>query len=643
MRIAQIFPVALNAYVLWVEPLQSLDDSLRLLYVLARGLARMTPSPLPNTKLVNVPQTYVQALNLHQQGRLAEAEQLYAAILSARPDHFDALHMLGVLKLANGRLGEALQLLANAMRARAPSPQILVNYGLVLNALNRHQEALENFDRAIKLKSKFAEAHNNRGCALTALGRYEEALASCERAVVLRPDYAEACFNRGIALERLKRFEEALANYDRALTLRPNFAEALSNRGGVLRELKRFDEALASCDRALALQPNLAKALATRGNALSGLKRFDEALMSYDRALMAQPDDAETHYNRGHTLTSLKRINEAQSSYDRAVSLRPDYAEAHWNEALVRLLAGDFSGGWAKYEWRWKQGKSSSSQRNFLKPLWLGEDTIRDKTILLHSEQGLGDAIQFCRYVPLVAARGAGVIFEVERPLWKLMSDFVGSAQVICRGDPLPEFDLHCPLLSLPLAFGTRLETIPADVPYVQAPSQTSASWDNRLGPKDRPRIGIAWSGSALNTRDRERSISLRDLLSLLEIEATFVSLQKDVRSTDTALLNERRDILDFGDELRDFSDTAALISELDLVISVDTSVVHLAGAMGKPVWTLVTHIPDWRWLLDRDDTPWYPTMRLFRQPCVDDWQSVIVRVREALTAIEWPNVRSRR
>ena len=594
----------------------------------------MAPSLLPNIKPVNVPQTYAQALKLHQQGQLAEAGQLYAAILSVRPDHFDALHMLGLIKFAQGRLGEALQLVANAMRSRTPSPQILLNYGLVLNALNRHQEALEYFDRAIKLKSRFFEAHNYRGAALVALDRPEEALASFDRSTALRPDYAEACFNRGIALERLKRFDEALASYDRALVLRPNFAEALNNRGGVLRELERFDEALVSCDRALALQPHLTQALSTRGSVLNGLKRLGAALVSYDHALMVRPDDAEVHYNRGHTLTSLKRMDEALASYERAVSLRPDYAEAHWNEALLRLLTGDFSSGWPKYEWRWKRDSSSLSKHKFLQPLWLGEDVIRDKTILLHSEQGLGDAIQFCRYVPLVTARAGHVILEVERPLLKLMSDFAGAAQVICRGDTLPDFDFHCPLLSLPLAFGTQLETIPSSVPYLQAPPQNSRNWDTQLGVKDRPRIGVAWSGSTTNTRDRERSIDLRSLLPLLEVEATFVSLQKDVRGTDAALLKERSDILNFGDELRDFADTAALISELDLVISVDTSVAHLAGAMGKPVWILVTHIPDWRWLLDRDDSPWYPTVRLFRQPCIDDWESVITRVHEALGAM---------
>jgi hypothetical protein len=236
--------------------------------------------------------------------------------------------------------------------------------------------------------------------------------------------------------------------------------------------------------------------------------------------------------------------------------------------------------------------------------------------------------------VPLVTARGARAIFEVARPLQILMTGFAGTAQVISRGDPLPEFDLHCPLLSLPLAFGTRLETIPSNEPYLQATSPAATNWDTRLGPKVRPRIGLVWSGNATNQRDRERSIDLRSFLPLLDIDATFVSLQKDVRAADAALLKERGDILHLGDELGDFSDTTALISQLDLVISVDTGVAHLAGALGKPVWILVTHIPDWRWLLDRTDSPWYPTARLFRQPRLDDWDNVVAGVHEALR--EW-------
>jgi len=379
------------------------------------------------------------------------------------------------------------------------------------------------------------------------------------------------------------------------------------------------------------LQPDLAEVLSNRGITLHELNRYDEALASYDRALVLQPDYATALNNRGINLYDLKRYDEALASYQRALALRPDYAEAHWNEALLRLLTGDYSHGWAKYEWRWKKESMAPVKRNFPQPVWLGGDAIDGKTILLHSEQGFGDTIQFCRYVPLVAARGAHVILEVERPLQQLMTTLAGATQVIAKGDPLPDFEVHCPLLSLPLAFGTRVETIPSGPPYLRAPAQSLMNWDTRLAPQRRPRIGLAWSGNAAHQSDRQRSISLRTLLPLLDTGATFVSVQKDVNAADAGVLTERGDILHFGDALGDFSDTAALISNLDLVISVDTSVAHLAGALGKPVWVLLAYAPDWRWLLDRDDSPWYPTARLFRQDASRAWDGVIVRVQQAL------------
>jgi len=307
---------------------------------------------------------------------------------------------------------------------------------------------------------------------------------------------------------------------------------------------------------------------------------------------------------------------------------------AHCNAAALRLLTGDFERGWAHYEWRWQKNSVIPMQRNFSQPAWNGRDPIAGKAILIHSEQGLGDSIQFCRYVPLMVARGAQVIFEVQKPLQALMASLDGAAQMVPKGSPLPAFDLHCPLVSLPLAFATRLETIPSTAGYLSAPAQHVTTWQSRLEGKPRPRIGLVWSGNPGHERDRERSIGLRALVPLLDsvgADVTFVSLQKDVRAEDAALLRDRADILDYGDSLEDFSDTAALISQLDLVISVDTSVAHLAGALGKPVWILLTYFPDWRWLLRRDDSPWYPTARLFRQDESRTWDSAIARVRQAL------------
>jgi Glycosyltransferase family 9 (heptosyltransferase) len=309
--------------------------------------------------------------------------------------------------------------------------------------------------------------------------------------------------------------------------------------------------------------------------------------------------------------------------------LRPDHADAHFFKSLSCLVTGDLERGWIEYEWRREAPAAKFTARDFPQALWRGED-ISGKTILLHSEQGFGDSIQFCRYVPLVAARGARVIMEVEKPLCELMKGLAGTTQVIARGEPLPNFDIHCPLPSLPLAFKTRLETIPSDAPYLRVPQQALERWSGLLGPKRRLRIGLAWAGNAKHVRDRERSTRSRDLLPLLDIEASFISLQKELRSGEIETMASC-DMLQFGQDLGDFSDTAALISQLDLVISVDTGVAHLAGALGKPVWILLTHAPDWRWLLDREDNPWYPAARLFRQSDSREWSSVIAQVRGAL------------
>jgi tetratricopeptide (TPR) repeat protein len=496
-----------------------------------------------------------------------------------------------------GRLGDAEQLCQQILSAQPGHFDAAHVLAVVQASRGRNELALASYDRALVLRSEQADVLNNRGNTLLALGRVEEAIASYDRALVARPNFLEAYCNRGSAFEKLQRWGEALASYDRALTLRRHYAEALYNRGNVKKSLERYSDALADYDSALALRPQY----------------------------------ADAHNNRGQVLKELLRYDQALASYDAALAIQPQHIMARCNASAVRLLMGDFDRGWADYEWRWKKPSVVRTNRNFRQPLWLGGEQIAGKTILLHSEQGLGDTIQFSRYVPLVAARGANVIFEVQKALLSLMADFAGAAQVIARGGPLPDFDVHCPLMSLPLAFGTRPGTIPAVPACLRAPAERLTKWETRLASTGRPRIGLAWSGNPGHERDRERSIPLRALLPLLDAGATVISLQKDVRPDDAAVLDERGDILDAGGEFADFSDTAAVISQLDLVITVDTSVAHLAGAMGTPVWVLLTHMPDFRWLLDRDDSPWYPSARLFRQDDNRSWDSVIARVRAAL------------
>jgi tetratricopeptide (TPR) repeat protein len=362
------------------------------------------------------------------------------------------------------------------------------------------------------------------------------------------------------------------------------------------------------------------------------LKRFDEASANYDRALALRPDYPEAHTSLGVTLHALKRFDEELRCYERALAVRPDFVEAHYNRALCRLLIGDFDRGWAEHEWRWQTEQFKHSRGNFVQPQWTGSQEIGGKTILLHAEQGFGDTIQFCRYAPRVAALGARVILAVQGPLRDLLQSLDGVAQVMARGDALPPFDLHCPFLSLPLVFGSRLDTIPHETPYLRVSAQAAANWGARLPPKTRPRLGLAWSGRPEHNNDLNRSIDLASFLSPLQgIDATLVSLQREVRAADAVVLQERSDVIHFGQELKDFSDTAALAANMDLVIAVDTSVAHLAGALAKPVWILLPFVPDWRWLLDRDDSPWYPTARLFRQDDSRRWDSVFARLRAAL------------
>jgi tetratricopeptide (TPR) repeat protein len=568
--------------------------------------------------------SFNQALALHKAGDLIGAEKLYRQVLKVKPDHFDSLNLLGVIYLQRGNYTEAVRKIDMALKLNPGSAFAHNNRGNALKELKQFDEALKSHDKAIALKPDYADAYFYRGNTLKEMNRPDEALASYDQALALRPGYPEALNNRGVTLFWLNRLEEALASYDRAIALRADDADALNNRGVVLMELNRLDEALASYDRAIALKPDYADALDNRGSVLKKLNRLNEALASHDAAIALQPDSADAFYNRGNALKELNRLDEALATYDRAIALAPDHAEAHWNESLLRLLTGDFERGLAKYEWRWKSKPLALRSRNFSQPLWLGADTLNGKTILLHGEQGLGDTIQFCRYAPLIAARGARVIMEVDDSLRDLVSGLAGVSRCVSKSDTLPEFDLHCPLLSLPLAFGTRLATIPSTTPYLLAAAPAVARWEARLAGKPWPRIGMVWSGAPRHREDGNRSIGLRALLPLLDIATTFVSLQREVRADDALLLQERNDILHFGDDLRSFSDTAALISHLDLVITVDTSVAHLAGALGRPVWVLLPFIPDWRWLLERSDSPWYPTARLFRQTASREWQGVV-------------------
>ena len=567
-----------------------------------------------------------RAVSAYRAGDLVEAEQLCQQVVASRPAFFDAFYLLAEVQAGLGKIDAALATYERALEMWPNAARAHLGCGVLFERLKRHGEAMASYDRALALRPNFPAALFSRGHLLHALGRLGEALASYDRAIELHPDFVVALYNRGRVLQDLNRQKLALASYDRALALRPNFAEALSNRGNVLQALGRRTEAVESYDRALELQPDFADALSNRGSALLRLNRYEEALANFDRAIAHRPQHSGALSNRGLVFVQLHRFDEALASFADAQAALPSNAEAHFGEAEILLLRGDFAHGWQKYEWRSRGQILRHAQRDFAQPMWSGQEEISGKTMLLHAEQGLGDTIQFCRYAPLVAERGARVILEVQESLQELAGSLSGVAEVVAAGSDLPDFDVQCPLLSLPLAFATNIKTVPSAVPYLTASPQRVADWNERLGKK--PRIGLAWSG---RPRPANRSVPLDLLLPLLDCEATFVSLQKEVRAEDAAILSERSEILHFGDALKDFSDTAAVITNLDLVISIDTSVAHLAGALAKPIWILLSFTPDWRWLLERNDCPWYPTARLFRQSDAGAWGKVMTQVNDAL------------
>ncbi|OOG35976.1 hypothetical protein B0B52_21405 [Polaromonas sp. A23] len=468
--------------------------------------------------------------------------------------------------------------------------------------------------------------------ALHQQGRLDQAAALYQEILQLQPQHFEALQLLGTIALQQKSPAIAVVLLDQALAINPRLPSALHNRGNAMRDLKRPAEALASYDAALTIKPGYVEALSGRGNALHDLARYEEALASFDQALKLKPDHAEAFNNRGNTLQDLKRPDEALKSFENALQIRPDYAEAHWNEGLCRLLMGDFTGGWPKYEWRWKREPGSSSLRNFIQPLWLGKEKLAGKTILLHAEQGLGDTIQFCRYARQVAALGARVVLEVQPPLKMLLQDLEGASLVLGQGERLPGFDFHCPLMSLPLAFQVNMGSITGSG-YLHSDPKKFAEWQTRLGNVRQKKVGLVWSGSAGHPHDRSRSLSLEDIKTLVTAQASYYCLQKEWRPAEPPALISASGIEVLGDALKDFSDTAAVVALMDVVITVDTSVAHLAGAMGKEVWVLLPFSPDWRWLLDRNDSPWYGSARLFRQPALGDWASVLMQVQAVLKA----------
>jgi tetratricopeptide (TPR) repeat protein len=545
-------------------------------------------------------QTLERAIALHGAGQPGLAEPLYRSVLAARPGDATALHCLGLLLHQTGRSADAAPLLAESARLNSGNADTHELLALVLRRLGRTAEAAESYHRALRLKPANPDARTNLGNALAELGRADEALACFHEAIRLAPASPEAHNGLGNALVDLGRADEAVACFAEAIRLRPAFAAAHNSLGVAYFEARRLDEAVACFREAIRLDPGY----------------------------------AEAHNNLGAVLTERGDQADALPALRRAVELQPDYPDAHYHLAVALLRQGDFAEGWAEYEWR--RLKSGFPRRDPALPEWDG--ALPAGTVLAYAEQGLGDALQFVRYAPLLAATGARVVLEVPKALVRLASSVAGVAAVVAAGTPPPRCDVQVPLMSLPHLLRPQRDTIPGAPPYLHPDPAAAAAWGRRLAGLPGLKVGLAWAGAPRphdrqsNLVDRRRSLGLDQFAPLAGIDGfTLVSLQKGPAAAQGAAPPDRLALVDLMDEVGDFADTAALAANLDLVISVDTSVAHLAGALGRPVWILSRYDGCWRWLLDRADSPWYPTARLFRQPRPGDWAPVVEAVRAAL------------
>ena len=507
---------------------------------------------------------YDQAVAAHRRGDLGEAERLYRQVLGAAPASFAARHMLGVLRAQSGDTSEALELIGAALALKPDAPEALFNYGNVLKGT----------------------------------GRLEEALVAYERALSVRPGYAAARNAR---------------------------AETLNAQGNRLREAGHFENALICYDRALADAPHYPDALNNRAVALWSLGRFDESLAGFDAALVAKPGYVEAHYNRGNALRDMLRLDEAMQSFDRAIAIDPGFAPAYRNKGFCALLQGDFAQGLPLYEWR-KRLNPPIEARSYRQPLWTGAEDIRGKRLFLYVEQGLGDAIQFYPLVALLLARGAQVTLSVQDGLLRLLENASKKVDLVGATTVPPVFDYHIPLMSLPLALGLTVASLPARAPYLKAESERVALWRDRIGEKGF-KIGISWQGARGGVTSR--AMSLRYFEGLAKIPGVrLISLQKGFGTEQLADLPEVESLgEDFDSGPDAFLDSAAVMQSLDLVITLDSALAHLAGALGRPVWVALKRVPDWRWFLGRSDSVWYPSMRLFRQKTDGDWTGVFAEM----------------
>lgn len=591
----------------------------------------------PSTQKFTLDQALVEAIRHHNDGRTAEAENLYRAILASVPGHAVASYGFGLLCAMRGRFKEAVTAYRDAIAMRPDFADAYINLGTVVLALGQLDEAVALYRQAIAISPENALAHSNLGKALQDLGRTDEAIAAYRTAITCQPDNATFHVNFGAALLQREDWNDSITVTRRAIALQSDNAMAHANLGTALLRLGRHEEALTACQQAMALKPESVAIHASLGGAMLELGALPEAIALCRHAITLDPSLADAWFNLSHALKAMNLLEEAEFSARQAIALRPASANYHFHLAHILLLQGNLEAGWVEYDWRWKLPDFSwinDVHGTFSQPLWTGQD-IGDKTILTYTEQGLGDIILFARYLPLVKGKAARVIMAVHPPMRRLMETIEGIEIVSVRDLPLPDFDVHCPLLSLPRAFATSLDSIPLEIPYLTADPAERAHWDRRIG-GDRLRVGIVWAGNPTTKRDRFRSPGLIAVTPLFSVPGIdFIVLQVGPGREDANASPLPPHVIDLGAEVKDLADTAAIMSGLDLMISSCTAPLHLAGALGVRAWAMIPFAPYFPWLLDRTDTPWYRSVRLYRQERPgQDWSGVVDRIAADLAAL---------
>jgi FkbM family methyltransferase len=571
------------------------------------------------------------ALIADQLGKPTESIAYYGEVLGRQPNSAEAHGNLGSVLLKVGRLEEAIAHHRQSLQFMPDNAKAHYNLAIALYQHHQVEDAIDHYRQAVALMPHYANAHHNLGMALYKQGKKQEAIEHYRQAIELEPSHASAHNSLGVALYQQGDLDEAVEQYRQAIALQPTYVSAHDNLGIVLKQQKKLEEAVTHFQQAIALNPSYANAYMNLGNTLRELGRFDQAISDCQEAIRLQPTNADAHNTYGCILVDLGRFEEAIACFEEALRHRPDFSDGHLNLGIILLQIGDFQRGFAEYHWRWRTQQCPDLR--YTEALWQGQE-LNGKTILLTAEQGFGDTIQFARYATLVAQRGGRVVIACQKPLMRLLATVPGVTACADRDRDNVETHTHAPLLELPCILGTTLETIPANIPYLTPPPNPTIRL--HTPPDTRLKIGFVWATNPTNSTSGKRSCPLKHFLSLLEIPGiALYSLQKELSDPDRqelqAWLQSHDRLQDLQDQLSDFADTAAAIAQLDQVITVDTAVAHLAGALGKPTWTLLPYIADWRWLINREDSPWYPTMRLLRQNQPNDWDELFTRIHTQL------------